>query len=169
MLSAPYWKRTQGGFLEYRYKKPPMIAIKVNRIRKLSMDVLGKHRQDFGVNFSDNKKALDRVSIIRSKGLKNEMAGFITKFVKNEIREQQEKEYREKHSTETTRPARHGDSGGKTPAGDEPPAPPPSGDDPGRKTPAGDEPPAPPPSGDDPGSAAPAGAQADSDNPPASG
>ena len=35
-------------------------------------------------------KKLDQISIIRSKGLKNEIAGFITKFIKQEIREQKE-------------------------------------------------------------------------------
>ena len=54
------------------------------------------HKSDFGIDFSDNKKALDKISIIRSKGLKNEIAGFITKFIKREIREQKEKEEREK-------------------------------------------------------------------------
>ena len=37
----------------------------------------------------DNKKALDKVSIIRSKGLKNEIAGFITKFLKKEKRDKE--------------------------------------------------------------------------------
>jgi len=68
----------------------------MDRIRRLSMEIIDEHKSDFGVDFSDNKKALDEISIIRSKGLKNEIAGFITKFIKHEIREQKEKEEREK-------------------------------------------------------------------------
>lgn len=60
------------------------------------MEIMDQHKSDFGIDFTDNKKALDKVSIIRSKGLKNEIAGFITKFIKHEIREQKEKEEREK-------------------------------------------------------------------------
>lgn len=68
----------------------------MDRIRRLSMEIMDQHKSDFGIDFTDNKKALDKVSIIRSKGLKNEIAGFITKFIKHEIREQKEKEEREK-------------------------------------------------------------------------
>ena len=60
------------------------------------MEIMDQHKSDFGIDFTDNKKALDKVSIIRSKGLKNEIAGFITKYIKHEIREQKEKEEREK-------------------------------------------------------------------------
>ena len=68
----------------------------MDRIRRLSMEIMDQHKSDFGVDFSDNKKALDKISIIRSKGLKNEIAGFITKFLKHEIHEQKLKEEREK-------------------------------------------------------------------------
>ena len=57
---------------------------------------MNEHKSEFGVDFTDNKKTLDQVSVIRSKGLKNEIAGFITKFIKREIREQKEKEKLEK-------------------------------------------------------------------------
>ena len=38
------------------------------------------------------KKVLDQISIIRSKGLKNEIAGYITKFIKKEIRQENAKQ-----------------------------------------------------------------------------
>ncbi len=68
----------------------------MDRVRKISMDILEQHRSLFDVNFSDNKEVLGGISIVRSKGLKNEIAGFITKFIKHEIREQEEKERRER-------------------------------------------------------------------------
>jgi len=64
----------------------------VDRIKRLSYEVLEKHKSKFGESFEENKKTLDSVSIIRSKGLKNEIAGFITKFLKKEAREQKKKQ-----------------------------------------------------------------------------
>ena len=65
---------------------------RVDRIKRLSYEVLDQHKSKFGENFSDNKKLLDELTIIRSKGLKNEIAGYITKFIKTEIRNQEIKD-----------------------------------------------------------------------------
>jgi len=46
----------------------------VDRIKRISYEVLDKHKSKFGEDFADNKKSLDEVSIIRSKGLKNKVA-----------------------------------------------------------------------------------------------
>ncbi len=64
----------------------------MDRIKRLSYDVLDKHKSKFGENFADNKKILGEVSIIRSKGLRNEIAGYITKFIKKEIRQRKTKQ-----------------------------------------------------------------------------
>ena len=64
----------------------------MDRIKRLSYEVLDEHKPKFGVDFADNKKVLDQVAIIRSKGLKNEIAGYITKFIKKEIREENTKQ-----------------------------------------------------------------------------
>lgn len=72
------------------------------------MEIMSQYKADFGESFSENKKTLDKVSIIRSKGLKNEIAGFITKFIKNEIREQKDKAYREKQNA-TRAPSTYSD------------------------------------------------------------
>ena len=56
------------------------------------MLVLENNRQDFGVDFQENKKSLNNVSTIRSKSLKNQIAGYITRFIKKEIRLESEKE-----------------------------------------------------------------------------
>ena len=58
----------------------------VDRVRRLSLDMLEKYRSEFGEDFAENKKTLDSISVIRSKGLKNEIAGYITKVIKNEMR-----------------------------------------------------------------------------------
>lgn len=67
----------------------------MDRVRRLSLEVLEKYRAEFGEDFADNKKALDTVSIIRSKGLKNEIAGYITKAVKDELRAVRTRELQE--------------------------------------------------------------------------
>lgn len=66
----------------------------MDRIKRLSYEVLDEHKSKFGVDFADNKKALNQISIIRSKCLKNEIAGYITKFIKKEIREAKTKQDR---------------------------------------------------------------------------
>ena len=51
----------------------------------LSMKVLQDHKEKFGVDFAKNKLALNDTCIITSKTLKNKLAGYITKFIKNEF------------------------------------------------------------------------------------
>ncbi|MCH8973238.1 MAG: hypothetical protein IH814_03770 [Thaumarchaeota archaeon] len=57
----------------------------MDRIKKLSMQVLENNKADFGINFDENKKTLDGITIIRSKILKNRIAGYITRFLKHEV------------------------------------------------------------------------------------
>ena len=56
------------------------------------MLVLENNRQDFGVDFEENKKSLNMISTIRSKSLKNQIAGYITRFIKKQIQFESEKE-----------------------------------------------------------------------------
>ena len=51
----------------------------------LSMKVLQDHKEKFGVDFTKNKQALNDICQINSKTLKNKLAGYITKFLKNEF------------------------------------------------------------------------------------
>ena len=55
------------------------------------MEILEENKERFGTDFDENKKILEDISIVRSKELKNELAGFITKFIKREIRDNEEK------------------------------------------------------------------------------
>jgi len=70
----------------------------VDRIKKLSNEILEENKAKFGTDFVENKKILNEISIVRSKGLKNQLAGFITRFIKREIREKEEKLLKEKES-----------------------------------------------------------------------
>src|SRR5574341_2084713 len=78
--------------LVYRYKNPIHPIESVNRIKRISMEVLAIHKAKFGTDFAQNKKILNEISIVRSKGLKNELAGYITTYIKREIEDQKEKE-----------------------------------------------------------------------------
>jgi len=57
----------------------------VDRIKRLALDLLKNYKERFGTDFAENKKVLEQVSIIRSKSLKNELAGYITKCIKREL------------------------------------------------------------------------------------
>ena len=60
----------------------------MDRIKRISFEVLDEHKSKFGEDFVENKKALNQISIVRSKGLKNKIAGYITRFNKKQIREE---------------------------------------------------------------------------------
>ena len=70
----------------------------MDRIKKLSIEILETNKEKFSTDFRENKKILDDIAIIRSKGLKNELAGFITRFIKREIRQNEEKSAKEAQS-----------------------------------------------------------------------
>ena len=75
----------------------------MDRIKRLSFEVLADHKSKFGEDFVENKKALNQVSIVRSKGLKNKIAGYITRFIKKEIREEKIKQDRSSYDSDTTK------------------------------------------------------------------
>jgi len=64
----------------------------VDRIKKLSLEILEGNKTKFGTDFRKNKKTLEEISIVRSKGLKNEVAGYITKCIKHELHDKKLKE-----------------------------------------------------------------------------
>ncbi len=57
----------------------------------LSMKVLQDHKEKFGVDFAKNKQSLNDICKISSKTLKNKLAGYITRFIKNEFNAKIEK------------------------------------------------------------------------------
>jgi len=66
----------------------------VNRIKRLSFEALEDNKSKFGEDFAENKKVLNQISIIRSKSLKNEITGYITRLIKKENREAKSKQER---------------------------------------------------------------------------
>ncbi|CAI9832092.1 MAG: hypothetical protein MPI95_00905 [Nitrosopumilus sp.] len=58
----------------------------MNRIRRLSDEVLERHPGIFGCGFARNKEILDGVAVVRSKELKNEITGYITRRLVRDVR-----------------------------------------------------------------------------------
>jgi len=50
----------------------------MNRIKRISTELLQKHPDKFGLEFDANKKAINDLAEVRSKVLRNELAGYIT-------------------------------------------------------------------------------------------
>ena len=75
----------------------------MDRIKRLSFEVMNDHKSKFGQDYVENKKTLNQVSIIRSKGLKNKIAGYITRFIKKQIREEKIKQDRSSYDSDTTK------------------------------------------------------------------
>lgn len=61
----------------------------MDRIKRISYEVLELHKSKCSESFSDNKKLLGEVAIVRSKSLRNKIAGYITRFIKKENREKE--------------------------------------------------------------------------------
>jgi len=64
----------------------------VNRIKKISIELMTTYKGKFDNDFAHNKQVLNEVAIVRSKGLRNEIAGYISTYIKRELEEKQEKE-----------------------------------------------------------------------------
>jgi small subunit ribosomal protein S17e len=50
----------------------------MNRIKRISTELLEKYPDKFGLDFNANKHVISEVAIIRSKVLRNELVGYIT-------------------------------------------------------------------------------------------
>ena len=64
----------------------------MDRIKRLSNEVMNEYSERFGTDFSTNKQVLNEISTIRSKGLKNEIAGYITKLLQRQSKFEQRKQ-----------------------------------------------------------------------------
>jgi small subunit ribosomal protein S17e len=56
----------------------------MNRIKRISTELLERYPDKFGLDFSANKNIISEVAIIRSKVLRNELAGYITSHLRKQ-------------------------------------------------------------------------------------
>ena len=62
----------------------------MDRTRRLSEAILSRHPEAFGSDFEQNKKALEELTSIGSKQLRNHIAGYIAKTMKEDEAEEEE-------------------------------------------------------------------------------
>ena len=66
----------------------------MNRIKRCTEQVFLENKAKFGLDFARNKKVLEEITIVRSKELKNEIAGFITRTLRKEKHDAEERRLR---------------------------------------------------------------------------
>ena len=80
----------------------------MNRIKRISTELLQKYPEKFGLEFDVNKKTLNDLAIVRSKVLRNELAGYITAHLRKQAAQEKASlavaagETEEEQSTEET-------------------------------------------------------------------
>jgi len=62
----------------------------MNRIRRLATELINQFPGKFSSDYEANKKVLTELAIFRSKSLRNEVAGYITRYFK--LQEEETKE-----------------------------------------------------------------------------
>lgn len=63
----------------------------MNRVKKLSTELLNKYPNKFNVDFQQNKKVIEEIAIVRSKELRNQIAGYIASYINKQAKEQNKK------------------------------------------------------------------------------
>ena len=59
-----------------------MGRIKTKMVKRISKELMELHSEDFKDDFSENKKILEKFAEIKSKKLRNVIAGYLTRLVK---------------------------------------------------------------------------------------
>ncbi len=63
-----------------------MGRVKTTAIKNLAKEIMSEHGKKFSASFDDNKKIVNKVRPIKSKKVRNVVAGYITKHVKKTSR-----------------------------------------------------------------------------------
>jgi len=56
----------------------------MNRVKRISAEILERYTDKFGDNFESNKEVIKTIALIRSKVLRNKVAGYITSYQRKE-------------------------------------------------------------------------------------
>ena len=63
----------------------------MNRVKKLSTELLNRYPDKFNVDLQQNKKTIDEIAKVRSKELRNQIAGYIASYINKQTKEQNKK------------------------------------------------------------------------------
>lgn len=75
----------------------------MNRIKRISTELLQKYSDKFGLEFDANKKALGEVAVVTSKLLRNEVAGYITSHLRKKAAQEKASSAMAEEETEETK------------------------------------------------------------------
>lgn len=64
-----------------------MGRIKNEEIKRLASELMEKSKDSFGDNFEHNKMALEQMNVTSSKRIRNKVAGYITRKIRQEKKE----------------------------------------------------------------------------------
>ena len=57
------------------------VLISMDRVRRISSELLQRYPEKFTTDFTENKKKVQELATIRSKVLRNKIAGYITSYI----------------------------------------------------------------------------------------
>lgn len=63
----------------------------MNRVKRLSTELLNRYPDKFNVDFQQNKKIIAEIAKVRSKELRNQIAGYIASYINKQTKEQNKK------------------------------------------------------------------------------
>jgi len=63
----------------------------LNRVKKLPTELLNRYPDKFNIDFQQNKKTIDEIAKVRSKELRNQIAGYIASYINRQTKEQNKK------------------------------------------------------------------------------
>jgi small subunit ribosomal protein S17e len=61
----------------------------MDRIKRISNELLEKYPDRFSTDFEENKEAIKQIAVIRSKLLRNKIAGYITSYIHRQAAEKE--------------------------------------------------------------------------------
>ncbi len=65
-----------------------MGRIKQTYLKRIANELLEKYHGEFGKDFQGNKESVQKLTTVKSKSIRNKIAGYITKVVKREATEE---------------------------------------------------------------------------------
>ena len=62
----------------------------MHRVRRIATDLMNKYPDRFGTNFEQNKKTIVELAIVRSKELRNQVAGYVASHLNKQSKSSEE-------------------------------------------------------------------------------
>jgi small subunit ribosomal protein S17e len=61
----------------------------MDRVKRISNELLERYQDKFGIDMDENKKTMKEIAIVRSKLLRNKVAGYITSDLRRQAAEKE--------------------------------------------------------------------------------